>query len=267
MRLRQSLLMLSIAVAAAFGAPAAGADMPPPPERMRDGVRLFAVAPDAGARFDVSVLPPEAALDRIAAALELIRQRSPASAAAMDRLEAAGRVTLIYYPNEFRDRNRPNAQTVALFLPEFLKSRGLGVEGLEFTVVINQFGVKWPAEELAAVIVHELAGHGIQHLQGRIASGRVLDLECEASLYQEQAYQDLGAAKKARTVVLFRRQMEYRYCADFRAYMLKHAPGGLALWDSLNPDVATLLGLFGDYRRAQAAQKDRAARPVSSRSR
>ncbi|MGH6621082.1 MAG: hypothetical protein ACREF6_16165, partial [Alphaproteobacteria bacterium] len=266
MRLLQSLLMLPVAAAAAFGAPAAGADTPPP-ERMRGGVRLLALAPDAGARFDVSVLPPEAALDRIAGALDLIRQRSPASAAAMDRLEAAGRVTLIYYPNEFRDRNRPNAQAVALFLPEFLKSRGLGAEGLDFTVVINQFGVKWPAEELAAVIVHELAGHGTQHLQGRIESGRVLDLECEASLYQEQAYQDLGAAKKARTVVLFRRQMEYRYCADFRAYMLKHAPGGLALWDSLNPDVATLLGLFADYRRVQAAQKDRAARPVSSRSR
>lgn len=266
MRLRQSLLMLPVAAAAAFGT-AAGAEMQPSLERMHGGVRLFALAPDAGARFDVSVPAPEAALERIAEALDLIRQWSPASAAAVGRLEASGRVTLIYYPNEFRDRNRPNAQTVALFLPEFLKSRGLGAEGLEFTVVINQFGVKWPAGELATVIVHELAGHGIQHLQGRIASARVLDLECEASLYQEQAYQDLGIAKKARTAVLFRRQMEYRYCADFRAYMLKRAPGGLALWGSLNPDVATLLDLFGDYRRAHAAQKDRAARPVSSRSR
>lgn len=260
MRLRQAFLMLPIVAASAFG-DAVGAETQPSLERMHGGVRLFALAPDAGVRFDVSVPAPEAALDRIAEALDLIRRQSPASAAAMGRLEAAGRVALTYYPNGFRDRNRPNAQTVALFLPEFLKSRGFGAEGLDFTVVINQFGVKWPAGELAAVIVHELAGHGIQHLEGRIASARVLDLECEASLYQEQAYQDLGIAKKARTIVLFRRQMEYRYCADFRAYMLKRAPGGLALWDSLNPDVATLLDLFGDYRRVQAAQ------PVSSRSR
>jgi hypothetical protein len=238
-----------------FAAGAAGAADAPPLERMRDGVRLIALTPETGTRFDVTILPPDAGLARLAAALDLIREKSPASAATIDRLAGAGPATLVYFPNNFRDRSRLNSQTVALFLPDFLKSRGLGADGQEFVVVVNQFGVKWPAGELAAVIVHELVGHGMQHLAGRIATGRPLDLECEASLYQEQAYQDFQVAKKARTVVMFRRQMEYHYCSDFRAYMAKRLPEGLALWDSINPDVATLLEMFSGYRGIQAALK------------
>lgn len=232
--------------------PAAG-DVAPALDRMRNGIRLLAFAPDAGARFDVSLPPAGAGLDRIAAALDLIERKSPASTAAIEALKKEGRVSLIYFPNDFRDRNRANAEPVALFLPDFLKRRGLGVAGREFAVVISQIGAKWPADELAAVIVHELAGHGGQHLRGEIGSGRVLDLECEASLYQELAYQDLGVAKRSRAVVLFRRQMENRYCADFRAYMRERAPARMALWDALDPDVAALLGLFAGYRGTQAA--------------
>jgi len=264
MRLTSLLkILLPLAAAAILLAQYPAASQPPLPagDRSWNGIRLLALKPESGARFDVSIPTPEAGLDRVAAALDLIARKSPASAAVIDRLKALGRVSLIYFPNDFRDRNRPNAQTVALFLPDFLKQNGLGTPGREFAVVINQFGVKWPAGELAAVIVHELAGHGLQHLEGRIASARVLDLECEASLYQERAYQDLGIAKKSRAVVLFRRQMENRYCADFRAYMRARAPGKLALWDALNPNVPALLALFGDYRRAQAAGS------LSSRSR
>jgi hypothetical protein len=231
--------------------------------RTVDGVRLLALAPDENAMSDVSVLPPTEGLDRIAAAFELIARKSPASVDAVRRLKAAGRVTIAYYPNNFRNRNRLNTQTVALFIPDFLKKRGMGGARQEFSVVINQFGVKWPAAELAAVIVHELAGHGIQHLEGRIDRARTLDLECEASLVQEQAYQDFGVAKKMRTVVLFRRQMEYRYCADFRNYMRARAPKKLAIWDELNPDVPGLLNLFRGYRGTQAAQRN----AVSARSR
>lgn len=235
-------------------------------ERAVDGIRLVALTPSRDAPFDISVLSPAEGLDRIAAALRLILKRSPANAAAIRRLKADGKVTLVYYPNHFRDRIRLNTQTVALFLPGFLKDRGLGADGRDYAVVINQFGVKWPSPELAAVIAHELAGHGLQQLEGRIASGRLLDLECEASLYQEQAYQDLGVAKKARTVVLFRRQMEFRYCADFRSFMKARAPKSLPLWDSLNPEVPTLLSLFRDYRGTQSAAAKTAPAP-SSRSR
>ena len=269
-------ILLSLAAAAiplgpnpglAAPADAASPRSAPVQDRSWNGIRLLALQPEPGARFDVSIVQPEQGLDHIAAALDLIARKSPASAAVIDRLKASGRVSLVYFPNDFRDRNRPNAQTVALFLPDFLKQRGLGTPGLEFAVVINQFGVKWPAGELAAVIVHELAGHGLQHLEGRIVNARVLDLECEASLYQERAYQDLGVAKKSRAVVLFRRQMEDRYCADFRAYMRARAPSRLALWDALNPDVPALLALFADYHRAQTAQRGPVAGPLSARSR
>lgn len=265
-----------VAVAAAFAALVA---VPPPvlvaakgphgitAERTVDGIRLIALAPEHDTPFDVSILPAAEGLDRIAAALRLLDRKSPSNAAIIRRLKAAGAITLIYYPNNFRDRNRLNTQTVALFAPEFLKRRGMADDRRAFPVVINQFGVKWPAVELAPIIAHELAGHGLQHLEDRIASARQLDLECEASLYQEQAYQDLGVPKKARSVVLFRRQMEYRYCADFRSYMQARTPRNLALWDTLNPDVATLLGAFRDYRGTQSAALPRAAGPFTSRSR
>ena len=262
------LLTLATAAILAARAPAAAApqDLSLAQERGWHGIRLMALKPERGVRFDVSILPPAQGLDRIAEALDQIARKSPENAAIIERLKAAGRVSLIYFPNDFRDRNRPGAQTIALFLPDFLKQHGLGTPGLEFAVVINQFGVKWPARELAAVIVHELAGHGLQHLEGRISTSRVLDLECEAYLYQERAYQDLGVPKQTRAIVLFRRQMEDRYCADFRAYMRARMPGKLALWDALNPDVPALLALFGDYRRTLVARKD-APGPLSARSR
>ena len=169
-------------------------------------------------------------------------------------MRKSGFVLLAYYPNNFRSRTRLNNQNVALFLPDFLKRRGVQASGgKEFIVVINHFGVKWPVRELAAVIVHELVGHGGQHLRGHIADGRVLDLECEASLHEEQAYQDFGVPKKSRSMVLFRRQMENRYCSDFRAYMRRRMPQGLALWDTLNPNVRALLRHFDTYRRERTA--------------
>jgi hypothetical protein len=264
-------LAVAAAFAVLFAAPSEAADGRPlhgiVAERTADGIRLIALAPEQDTPFDISVLSPAEGLDKIEAALRLIDRKSPSNAAIIRRLKAAGAVMLFYYPNNFRDRNRLNTQTVALFMPHFPKLRGMGDDGYVFPVVINQFGVKWPAAELAAIIAHELAGHGLQHLENRIASARVLDLECEASLYQEQAYQDLGVPKKARSVVLFRRQMEYRYCADFRGYMQARTPRELAIWDTLNPDVATLLGVFRDYRGTQSAALPRAAGPFSPRSR
>ncbi|MEM9683334.1 MAG: hypothetical protein AAF942_08720, partial [Pseudomonadota bacterium] len=223
--------------------------------RLHEDIHLFALAATNGARQEISVLSPADGLDRIVAALDLIDRSSPSNAKIIQRLKRSGRVSVVYYPNNFRNRTRLNTQTVALFVPDFLKRNDMGTERREFVVVINQFGVKWPVAELAAVIVHELAGHGLQHLAGRIANGRVLDLECEASLYQEQAYQDFGLEKKMRTIVLFRRQMEFHYCSDFRRYLRDRAPKRLALWDELNPDVPAILEDFRDYRGTQSATR------------
>ncbi len=223
-------------------------------DRVHRGMRLMAFAPTTNSRFDVSVPPAAESLDKIAAAIELIYDRSPRNARRIDALKRRGLVLLAYFPNNFRSRTGLNTQNVALFLPDFLRKRGVKLsDGKEFVVVINQFGVKWPVPELAAIIVHELAGHGGQHLQGRIATGRQLDLECEASLFEEQAYQDFDVPKKSRSIVLFRRRMENRYCADFRHHMRRQSPSQMALWDALNPDVRQLLTHFRRYSRAQTA--------------
>ena len=223
-------------------------------DRVHRGIRLMAFAPANGSRFDVSVPPASKSLDKIAAAIELIYSRSPRNGRRINALKRRGLVLLAYFPNNFRSRTGLNTQNVALFLPDFLRNQGLKLsDGKEFVVVINQFGVKWSVPELAAIIVHELVGHGGQHLQGRIAGGRQLDLECEASLHEEQAYQDFGVPKKSRSIVLFRRRLENRYCADFRDHMRRSAPSRLALWDTLNPDVRQLLSHFDRYRREQTA--------------
>ena len=249
--------LLAVALATLFMMGAASA-LPPDAtveaERKFKGISLLALSTSGTARQEISVLPAHEGLDKLTAALSMIDRESPSNARIIARLKKAGNVTLVYYPNNFRDRNRLNTQTVALFLPNFLGRKTDTENRPRFVVVINQFGVKWPVAELAAVVVHELAGHGLQHLNGRIADGRMLDLECEASLYQERAYQDFGVEKKMRTVVLFRRQMEYHYCSDFRRYISDRAPTQLTLWDTLNPDVPKLLQLFGDYRGTQTAR-------------
>lgn len=260
-----AILLLGLPVPAGAGEAAGGTAVYE--ERIHQGIRLLALAAPKSRRQEISILPPAAGLDRIAEALDLIDRKSPSNAAIIRRLKRSGRITVVYYPNNFRNRNRLNTQTVALFLPDFLHRHGLGAGNRDFVVVINQFGVKWPIGELAAVIVHELAGHGLQHLAGRIATGRLLDLECEASLYQEQAYQDFGLEKKTRTIVLFRRQMEFHYCSDFRRHLRDRAPDRLALWDVLNPDVPEILKDFKHYRGTQSANRSGVPSPLSPRSR
>ena len=233
----------------------ADAAQPTAGARAHKGIRLLALPPLSEARFDVSIVPPRQGLDRIADALDLIYRHSPVNARVIEALKTRGSVILIYFPNDLRSRARFNHETIALFLPDFLR-KGLrkAGDGKEFVVVINHFGVKWPATELAAIIVHELVGHGGQHLRGETEAARVLDLECEASLHEELAYQDLGVEKKSRSVVLFRRQMENRYCRDFRDFMRLYMPKRMALWDRLNPDVPALLEHFAQYRRSQTAE-------------
>ena len=227
-------------------------------ERSHRGIKLMAFPAPADADFDISVMAPKPALARFVKAIDLIYRKSPRSARRIDALRNSGILLLAYYPNNFRNRARLNNQNVALFLPDFLKRRGVpGSGNKQFIVVINHFGVKWPARELAAVIVHELVGHGGQHLRGQIANGRMLDLECEASLHEEQAYQDFGLAKKSRMMVLFRRQMENRYCSDFRAYMQQRMPRNMVLWDRLNPNIPALLRHFATYLQDQSSIANR----------
>ena len=58
-------------------------------------------------------------------------------------------------------------------------------------------------------------------LTGRM---RPLDRECEAWLYEEQAYQDLGVDKTSKPMIEFRKQLEQRECSDFRRYQAARVP-------------------------------------------
>ena len=74
--------------------------------------------------------------------------------------------------------------------------------------MVGRYGAKWPARELAAVLAHELVGHGMQQYRGRMEHVRTIDLECEAYLYEEQAYQDLGLDKRSSEMIKFRQALE-----------------------------------------------------------
>ena len=113
--------------------------------------------------------------------------------------------------------------------------------------MIGRHGVKWPQDELTATMTHELVGHGVQHQRDRLTRVRPIDAECEAYLYEETANQDLALGKHSREMVGFRRMLEERWCADFKAYQRSHQPKSLKLWDVLNPNIPKLFKLFEAY--------------------
>jgi hypothetical protein len=234
-------------------------------ERMHRGIRLLAFAADNPAR-DIAHTPPEQALQRLARAFDTLTGHSPANARAIQTLRNHGTVLLVYYPGALRSRQSLNAETVALYLPDFLKKRGKSLgPGHEFIVVVNHLGIRWPARELAGLIAHELVGHGGQHRRGELRRGRPLDLECQASLHEEQAYQDLRLRKSEQAMVAFRKRLESHHCADFRHYMAQFRPKMMRLWIPRNPDVPALLREFERYRTAQV--KERKKRGISRRNR
>jgi hypothetical protein len=231
-----------VALAALVLPLAAGAqgDLPHTTER---GVELYAVAPDPDRRFDVSIVSPGKGLESMRAALDVLLAKSPLAADAIAALRKQGRVVLVYDPN-YPEKGQMLGYTVAAFFPHYFRQKG------DFLVRVGRHGVKWPARELAAVLAHELAGHGMQELRGVRDRMRPLDRECEAWLYEEQAYQDLGVDKSSKRMVEFRVQLEERECSDFRRYQEAEAPATLRLWEAKNPNVPRLLAVFRDYLKA-----------------
>ena len=203
------------------------------------GVQIVGKPLPDGVFFDIDVASPANGAETVRAALDILYTSSPFNAKAIDRLKAAGNVIIIYDPS-FPKRELTKI-TIAAFLPDFYQKDG---KIKDFVTVVGRFGGKWSARELAPVLAHELTGHGNQHLRGRLEHVREVDLECEAYLYQENAYQDLGFNKDAREMIQFRQTLERHWCADFRTWQKKNRPKGLALWDSLHPDVP---GILDDY--------------------
>ena len=206
------------------------------------GFTLGAVHPRSDATFDVQPLPAAEGLARIARALDLLYDRSPLSAKALETLKQAGEVVIAYDPHF--PKSQLSSLTIAAFFPDYFQHDGARKQ---FVTVVGRYGAKWPPAELAAVIAHELVGHGMQHYRGRLDHLRTIDLECEAYLYEEQAYQDLGMDKRLHDMIRFRQALEDNWCKSFRAYLQRRAPARIANWERLNPAVPRILDDFLAY--------------------
>ncbi|MSO54153.1 MAG: hypothetical protein EXQ90_03360 [Rhodospirillales bacterium] len=207
------------------------------------GLLLVALKPDPVARYDTALLEAAPAIEALKTAIDLLYAKSPGSVAAIETFKANGNVLLVYEP-AFPDAKMISSNRVAAFFPDFYRKDG---SANDFLVQVGRHGINWPADELAGIIVHELVGHGIQHLKGRLEGVREIDLECEAELYREQAHQDLNVDKTSPVMVRFRRALENQWCPDFRRYLAKEKAALVPLWDQLNPDIKQLLAAFEPY--------------------
>lgn len=236
-------ILLGIALALSINATASSNEIAV--QRDHRGVRLLAFAALPNEHFDASLLPAEEGLRRIASALDSLVRNSPLSAKALIGLKNSGRVTLVYKSGDLR--NPHGGENIATYLPDYALKSENPDRTKDFLVIVGRHGVKWPADELAATLAHELVGHATQQRRGRLTSIRHIDAECEASLYEEIANQDLKLDKHSRKMITFRKALEYHWCADFKTYMAAYRPSESLLWDTLNPDMLKLLAVFEDY--------------------
>jgi len=206
------------------------------------GINLVGLPLTSSSIDGITLLEPDIAIGNIKRAIDQIYKASSYSAKRIDRLKKQGRVIIVYdaaFPKPKRA-----TQTIAAFFPDFFQHDG---QTKEFRVVVGRFGAKWERDGLAAVIVHELVGHGLQHLNGRTFYDRKIDRECEALIYEEKAYQDFGRQRDTSEMVRFRKDMRYKWCSDFTAYMSANNINTDKAWGYGKPDVPSLLKRFGAY--------------------
>lgn len=209
------------------------------------GFQIIALPPTSGKRYDVSILPGKKALDQITKALDLIYERSIFNRDTLERLQKARRLVIVYNPDHYAEDL--GSIVAATFRPKAPEISELIDNNNSLVASITRHGIKWPVSELASAIIHELIGHGIQYLDGRLLVMRELDRECEARLRQEQGFQDFGLSKLTSEMIQFRQVMEYHYCVDFIKYMRAKTPERAKTWDTPDPDVANLLEVFRLY--------------------
>ncbi len=228
------------------------------------GFDLIALPPVATEKYDVGLVDQRVALAKIREALDIVYRHSPSSADTLETLKRAGDVIILYYPSF--PRAEYGKVTLAAYvseLPDSLLSDFPDVFGKYagnrdkaiFLAVLGRYVVKHRSDELAgAAIVHELVGHGLQQFRGRLEGRRNLDVECEASLYELNAYQDFGIDKFSLEMIRFRRELENFSCDDFKRYMRIRRPSSMTLWDDLDVDVWRLLETFEDYANFMTGQ-------------
>ncbi|OFX10209.1 MAG: hypothetical protein A2516_00550 [Alphaproteobacteria bacterium RIFOXYD12_FULL_60_8] len=233
-----------------FSASFAVADPNPSHEKFRD-VELAALETDAVRIDDIVLTNPNEALAQIRRALDYIYQVSPSSVQSIRRLQENGGVYVIYNPSYPKGEVGSTSLKLAGFIPSMYDRTGRNSLKRDFVVYVGRFGIKRSTEILARTIVHELVGHGVQHLEGWTETARVLDLECEARLNEEKFLQDARVDKRSGDYIKFRRAMEDHWCSDFNRYIEGKSGGHVKEWDALNPDIARLKAMFKPYVLSQ----------------
>jgi len=200
------------------------------------GVLISGLPKPSDVHFDIDITSAKDGAELVRDALDILYAGSSFNAKAIERLKAAGNVVIIYDPTF--PRRELSKITIAAFWPDYYQKDG---SAKDFLTIVGRFGGKWSAKELAPVLAHELTGHGMQHLRGRLEHVREVDLECEAYMYQEQAYQDLGFGKSTREIISFRQTLERHWCADFKNWQKKNRPANAKFWNQLHPNIPRLL--------------------------
>ncbi len=243
-------MLIVLSLAAIPKGPATGGHLPSPLYSEYDGMTLVAIPLQNGETFDVPVIESAEGLERIKQALAVLMDRSPSSARHVQNLKDSGRVIVVYDPHYPNTPTSVATLKVALFSPKYLPAAHANGSAnpaqKEFLVVIGRHGIKWPATDLAAVLVHELVGHGGQHLTDNRLEMRQMDIECEAWLYQERAHQEFGLDKLSTEMIRFQQQLLFN-CQEFINYLTRTDPDTRQQWRKLNPDVPVLLEKFKDY--------------------
>jgi formylglycine-generating enzyme required for sulfatase activity len=212
------------------------------------GIMLMTVEPGDYSHLGVNVMAEAPALKKLRDALNLIYKMSDFSRAKIELMKNEGRVIVVYNPQFPDPKKTASSLLLAVFKPSYFRKPGTdGSLRKDFLVIVGRHGIQWPVPELAAVLVQNLVGFGINHLRGRIKTMRVVDLNCEAWLHQERALQDLKLDKTQNNMVTFRNQLERVNCVDFRKYQRKNSPLEFKVWSALNPDVDRLLVSFERY--------------------
>lgn len=246
---RKAPFLSSLLVALTCWTAAAGAQGAPEAlVREHKGITLIALPPTGEPPAGVRVLGQAQGIERLTAAYDLMVENVPHARRAMELMERDG-IVLLYYEPTALPMSPTGDEALALFLPHYPHAYGQASGKRRYIVLVGARGIQCPAGELAAVLAHEFAGHGIQLLEGRLDKTRPLDVECEAFLVEEQAIQDLRLDKDSREIIKTRLAMERYFCSDFRDHMARHDPADMALWEARNPDVPRLLALFERYQR------------------
>jgi len=167
----KSWIFLFVIVAVAL--PGGVAFAAEPIEEKIGGVVLASIPPKADGKFDVPLMGQKEGMAKLRQAFSLIAEKSPFSMAQIKRLQQAGQVAIFYDPNY--PKRTFDKIIAASYFPNFFDPESEDPQKRIFLTVVGRHGIKWPVKELAAVLVHELVGHGIQRLEGRILTSRQLD--------------------------------------------------------------------------------------------